>query len=153
MLAVLLLAALPTYGPATAPPETPVPAFVPNAANQAVIVRSASTNTAGYTLTVFANGNVGLVQGNLPVRRRVALALVNRFFADLKSAGDLSALPRNLCMKSASFGTTLRIAYRGKTSPDVSCAGTSQIERNLSADADSLASAAGVSIAPAPRSP
>ena len=134
MLAALLLAAIAASGP-----------------DEALIVRSASTNTAGYQLRVFANGNVALVQGNLPLRRRVPAALVARFFADLRAAGNVAALPRDFCMKSASFGTTVTVAYRGATSPDLSCAGTSRIERTLAQDADALASAARVSIAPGPR--
>jgi hypothetical protein len=46
-------------------------------------------------------------------------------------------------MKSASFGTSMVIVYRGKTSPDISCPGTS---RALQQDALALADAAGVSL-------
>lgn len=151
MLVALVLAALPTYGPATAPPTTPPAVVVPTRPGEALIVRSASTNTAGYQLRVFANGTVSLMQGNLPLRRRVPAALAARFFADLRAAGNVRALPREFCMKSASFGTTLRVAYRGQTSPDLTCPGTSRIERALAEDADALASAAHVSIAPGPR--
>jgi hypothetical protein len=153
MLAVVVLAAVPVFGPATAPRGTPIPVVAPTRADEAVIVRSASTNTAGYTLHVFSNGRARLFQGNLPARRTVPLRLVSRFFDDLRAAGDLARLPSNFCMKSASFGTTVRIGYRGVTSPDVSCPGTSRIERMLSEDVDALANAAGVSMLPGPRAP
>jgi hypothetical protein len=39
------------------------------------------------------------------------------------------------------------------TSPDVSCPGTSRIERMLSEVVDALANAAGVSMLPGPRAP
>jgi hypothetical protein len=149
--AVLLAAALPTIGPAPMPSGTPVPLAVPTRIDKAVIIKSSSTNTEGYQLNVFENGATMLVQGNIPIRRHVPMHLVTRFFNDLHAAGNLAALPSMYCMKSSSFGTTLRIAYRGKTSPDVSCPTSSRIERALDLDAEALATAAGVSIAPGPR--
>ncbi len=77
------------------------------------------------------------------MRKRVAARFVQRLFADLRAAGPLDELPTHPCMKSASFGTTMVIVYRGKTSPDISCPGTS---RALQQDALALADAAGVSL-------
>jgi hypothetical protein len=151
--AVFLVAMLPTLAPAPAPRGTPLAVAAPRRLDEVRIIKSASTNTAGYELNVFSNGETALVQGNIPIRRRVPLRLVTRLFNDLHAAGNLGALPSAYCMKSSSFGTTLRIAYRGKTSPDISCPTTSRIERALDLDAEALATAARVSIAPGPRIP
>ena len=144
----LLLITLPTYGPLAAPASTAPPGMrVPLAANEALILRSNSTNTAGYRLRVNANGWTTLQQGDIPLRKRVEPRLVSRFLADLQAAGPLDKLAVHPCMKSASFGTETVVVYRGKTSPDISCPGTA---RNLEQDALALAQAAGVSLAPRP---
>ena len=57
--------------------------------DEALIVNSGSTNRAGYRLRVYANGWTALQQGDVPVRKRVPAALVERFFADLKAAAPL----------------------------------------------------------------
>ena len=145
------LLALAAFGPAPASHGTPLPIAAPTAPGEALIVKSASTNTDEYHLHVFANGTVAVDQGMLPIKRRVSTRLVARFFADLRAAGNLAALPAEYCMKSASFGTTTRIAYRGTVSPDVSCPASSRVERTLDIDAEALATAAGVSIVPGPR--
>ncbi len=147
----LVLAALPLYAPAPQLSATPVAVFVGKDRSEAVIVRSPSTNTAGWELHVNPNGRTTLNQGDLPVRRTVPVALTTRFFRDLHAAGNLARLPAAFCMKSASFGTTTRIVYRGATSPDLSCPGRSAAARVLMSDVDALADAAGVSIVPAPR--
>ena len=138
--------AVPTYGPMPAPSGSPpVPAArIPTAADEALIVNSGSTNSAGYRLRVYADGTAALQQADTAVRKHVALTLVKRFFADLKAAGALDKLPRGSCMKSASFGSATYVAYRGKMSPDLTCPSTSRAERVLAIDADALASAGGV---------
>ena len=140
--------AVPTYGPIPMPSGTPpVPAArVPTAADEALIVNSGSTNSAGYRLRVYADGTTALQQGDAALRKHVSLALVKRFFADLRAAGPLDALPRAACMKSASFGTSTQIGYRGKLSPDLSCPSASSTERALAIDADALAAAGGVTM-------
>ena len=150
MVLALVLAVLPTYGPIpSASPSTPPGMRVPVAADEALIINSGSTNRAGYRLRVYTTGWTTLQQGDMPVRKHVPTALVERFFDDLRSAGALDGLPRALCMKSTSFGSTTQIVYRGKTSPDISCPGTrSQALRTLEHDALALADAAGVSILP-----
>ena len=153
MLTALVLAfAIPTFGPMPAPSPTAPPAFlrVPKAAGEALILNSGSTNTAGYRLRVYADGWTALQQGDVPVRKRVPAALITRFFADLRAAGPLDALPAARCMKSVSFGFSTQIGYRGKMSPDLSCPGPSAAARTLSVDASALANAAGVSLLPRP---
>ncbi len=140
--------AIPTYGPMPVPSASPpVPAArIPTAADEALIVNSGSTNSAGYRLRVYAGGTTALQQGDAAIRKHVPLALVKRFFADLRAAGALDALPRAACMKSASFGSSTHVAYRGKTSPDLSCPSASPKARALAVDADALAAAGGVTM-------
>jgi hypothetical protein len=147
-LALALAFAIPTYGPMPAPSASPpVPAArIPTAAGEALIVNSGSTNSAGYRLRVYADGTTALQQADAAVRKHVPLELVNRFFADLRAAGPLDALPHGSCMKSTSFGSSTMVAYRGKISPDVSCPSASPAERALAVDATALASAAGVTM-------
>jgi hypothetical protein len=143
-----LLAVLPTYGPMTQPAAPPPAGLqIPVAPGEALILKSNSTNTAGYRLRIFADGWTTLQQGDAPSRKRVPMVLVRRFFADLSAAGPVDRIAAQRCMKSASFGTTLRIVYEGKMSPDVSCPGGAQ---QLAQDALALADAAGVSLAPRP---
>ena len=72
--------AVPTYGPMPAPSGSPpVPAArIPTAADEALIVNSGSTNSAGYRLRVYADGTTALQQADAAVRKHVALTLVNR---------------------------------------------------------------------------
>jgi hypothetical protein len=150
--ALFLAVVMPTYGPLTQPAPSPMPVAgmrVPVAPGEALIVNSGSTNRAGYRLRVYDTGWTALQQGDVPLRKRVPLALVKRLFADLRAAGPLDRLQTARCMKSMSFGSVTQIAYRGTMSPDVSCGGTSDAVRALEADALALADAAGVSMLPA----
>ena len=140
--------AVPTYGPIPTPsgsPPVPV-ARIPTAPDEALIVNSGSTNRAGYRLRVYADGTTALQQADAAVRKQVPLGLVKRFFADLRAAGPLDKLPRAACMKSVSFGSSTQVAYRGKTSPDLTCPSASPAERALAVDADALAAAGGVTM-------
>jgi len=151
LVALLLALAIPTYGPMPAPsPSAPGYLRVPNVATEALIVDSGSTNRAAYRLRVSADGTTALQQGDVPIQKHVAAALVNRFFADLRAAGPLDQLSAARCMKSASFGSTTQIGYLGKMSPDVTCPGSPAM-RTLEVDAQALADAAGVSMMPAIR--
>ena len=120
------------------------------AADEATIINSGSTNTAGYRLRISADGSTYLNQANLPLRRQIPPQLVARFFNELHAAGAMASLPDAHCMKSASFGSTTQIGYRGVMSPDVSCPGTSPVARALSIDVTAIAGAAGVSMLPRP---
>jgi hypothetical protein len=152
MLLALVLFVLPTYGPIPGGTASPPPAYlrVPTAPDEALIVNSGSTNRAGYRLRVYANGWTALQQGDIPLRKRVPAALVERFFADLKAAAPLDKLPAAHCMKSASFGSTTSIGYGGKISPDLSCPSSSPPARALAVDAAALARAPRVAMLPVP---
>ncbi len=47
--------------------------------------------------------------------------MVQLFYSDLEAAMPISALPRERCIKSVSFGTTTTIAFGKGESPDLSC--------------------------------
>jgi hypothetical protein len=94
----------------------------------AVITDSGSTNTAGYRLVVYASRTVEWSV----IRRRISHGcsqgtgklppeLAQRFFRDLSDRMPLSKLPMGHCVKSASFGSTLRVSYGGTESPDLTC--------------------------------
>lgn len=108
----------------------------------ALILDSGSTNTPGYRVTVYDSGRAewsisgrkytaacASGEGKLPPK------LTRRFFQELKSLMPLDKLPATHCMKSASFGTTLRVTYHGTVSPDLSCprsdTGTSQLLKDV----------------------
>ena len=154
LLALALLAAIPTYGPIPAPSGSPAPppAYlrVPSVTGEALIVDSGSTNRAGYRLRVYADGWTALQQGDVAVKKRVPTALVKRFFADLRAAGPLDRITVMRCMKSVSFGSSMQIGYLGKLSPDLSCPSASSAARALAVDAGALVAAAGVSMLPRP---
>ena len=105
-----------TLAAATAAPSAPP-------ASQAEIVNSGSTNTLGYVLPVARSGALVVeMQGGAPPRNAtIARAVADRFFAALAAAEPIAPLPTAHCMHSASFGYTLRIKYRGATTPDLTC--------------------------------
>jgi uncharacterized membrane protein YdfJ with MMPL/SSD domain len=99
-----------------------------------VISDSGSTNTIGYDLTLYADGSGSLQYGQMRYDSNAPLSNrhqdypsgtydVQKLEKDLQKIGDVGNidLPRG-CEKSASFGTTLSITYKGKISGDLSCA-------------------------------
>ena len=98
----------------------------------AVILNSGSTNTAGFRLAVEKSGDAEYAPvprkygpqsspPSEPTRRKLPDALVQRFYSDLESAKPIASLPRERCMKSASFGATTIIQFGGEETPDLSC--------------------------------
>jgi hypothetical protein len=118
---------------------------MPNATT-ACIVNSGSTNTLGFTLTLAENGAATLEQGNSTQQKQLSTAIVGRFFAALRGSGPLDALPATQCIKSASFGTTTRIFYGGKASPDISCLSPNPLVQELASEATALLVAAGAKV-------
>jgi hypothetical protein len=145
--------AMPAASPMPGRPASDAAVTTANDPTLAVIVNSGSTNIPGYTLRVRDDGWTTLEQSGATQHKRVDKALATRFFADLNAAGPLSALPRAMCMKSASFGSVTTVAYRGARSPDVSCPSSSSAQTALGADVNALRDAAGVSQAPGRRLP
>jgi hypothetical protein len=113
-----------------------------------LIVNSGSTNFQGFSLSLSEDGEAKLKQGNSTSRRYLPQTFAARLFADLRAAGALDALPSSRCMKSASFGATTRILYRGKTSPDISCPSPNPLLRRLAIDVMSVLEAANISTIP-----
>jgi hypothetical protein len=131
MLALLIAAALATAAPSAAPTVS---------SQTATIVTSPSTNTAGYRIVISPDGDADLTTAGGVAHARLDPNLVKRLYADLARAGALDALPAGHCMKSASFGTSTWIGYRGANSPDVQCA-QNEVERALAGDARAIVGA------------
>lgn len=111
-----------------------------------VIHNSGSTNSYGYTIAVWSNGDARIELSNRaattaspPRMAAVPRALAERLIADAREAKRRRP-PAMHCMKSASFGTTETILYHGWLSPDVTCASSAIVER-LHADAQSIVEA------------
>lgn len=97
------------------------------------VVHSGSTNSPGFEMTVYESGRVECMRwskrppgpetprGTVMTTTVVPYELASRFFRDLREALPLSQYEDKRCFKSASFGFTLRIRYRGEQSPDLAC--------------------------------
>ncbi|MBC5811691.1 MAG: hypothetical protein GIW95_12680 [Candidatus Eremiobacteraeota bacterium] len=112
-----------------------------------LIVDSGSTNAAGFTIALDPSGSASFTTGAGIRHGHVEIATARQLFAALKKAGALSALPVRPCMKSASFGSSLTLEYRGARSPDLACAANAA-ERALSSAASAVAGALGVRSGP-----
>jgi hypothetical protein len=113
-------------------------------ADTAVIRNTGSTNFMGYTIKVYSNGRVSAVHSNRagqPIDKSVSATLPNtltaQFFNDLRTAQHAHIVSQP-CMKSASFGTTTVVMYRGWTSPDLECPGDGHVIA-LGSDAKKIA--------------
>jgi hypothetical protein len=104
----------------------PVP-YLPIPKDGAVILDTGSTNTIGYRIVISATGAAEYVQGSNRATARVPSAVAAAFFADLKKGMPLSRLHVAPCMKSASFGTSTYLWWRGQRSPDLSCPGDATV--------------------------
>jgi hypothetical protein len=95
----------------------------------AMIVDSGSTNRAGFRIVLDPAGHAVYslaprrrpAKEAEPVEHAVPASLVQRFFSDLDAAKPLSSLPDQPCLKSASFGSTLRVELGAEKTPDLSC--------------------------------
>lgn len=125
--------------------SAPSPSRMAVATNGAAVSRDAvvigstgSTNTWGYTIVVGADGRATFTQGGAAGSQTLDPALTRRLFADVAAAEPLGRLPARHCMKSVSFGTTVTIAHRGATTPDLICP-VDEAERRLARDAHEIA--------------
>jgi len=95
----------------------------------ALIVLSRSTNSPEVDVVVYSDasaertvtGRQG-VSNVAPAQYPAGAAEVTSFLSDLGAAGDLATIPIATCLKSVSFGTTLKITADGQTSGDLECA-------------------------------
>lgn len=101
-------------------------------AQSVTIVKSGSTNTAGFQIVVEESGKAeyasqprrnAIAKGAAPktIRKTIPKPLVKALYEDVRTARPLASLPPQHCMKSASFGTRLTIQFGDDTSPDLSC--------------------------------
>ncbi|MGA8797677.1 MAG: hypothetical protein WB526_11520 [Candidatus Cybelea sp.] len=121
--------------------------------DSAVIVDSGSTNTLGYRIDVQSDGSASVSTGSSsPKPFTVSQATVAHFFADLAAArkGNATSAP---CMKSASFGSTLRISWQQWVSPDLTCPPKDALGAALITDVQTLRKAAGIGAAPLRQGP
>lgn len=89
---------------------------------QASVIDTGSTNRPGVTITLDEHGNATVEQRSAaPQTIKVSAELGTQLMRDIKAAGTLSALPRQRCMKSVSFGSSLYVEFNGDRSPDLSC--------------------------------
>lgn len=128
-------------------------AKVMNLTRDGQIINSGSTNTTGYHIWVSPSGDAWFVGGTADVsmlqtpppdsvlsKGKVSKSIARKFYADIKAAEPLSKLPIHHRMKSVSFGTSVFVAYRGQTSPDLSAPADTR-GMALSADATTIAAA------------
>jgi hypothetical protein len=117
--------------------------------NQATIVNSGSTNTAGFRIAVRRSGAAeytsvprGANARNEEAEksgREIPKDLAMRLFSDLEAAKPLAGLPAPHCMKSKSFGSRLTIEFGGETTPDLSCGdGGNEHLRNIIRDVNEM---------------
>jgi hypothetical protein len=96
---------------------------VSTAGAQVTVIDSGSTNVPGMKMTIEQPGPGALVELKDGSKQRVKLTkeICDRVIQDLQAAGPLNELPVGRCMKSASFGKSIFIEYKGVRTADLSC--------------------------------
>jgi hypothetical protein len=121
---MLAFAALLLFGCAAAPAQQTKPVV---AGDLATIIQSGSTNTRGYSVVIHNDGSatsvfIGTTNAIVDKREFPAGTVDTKTLQQLLAQiGDVSKIPTGHCPKSASFGTTTKIEYEGKTSGDLQC--------------------------------
>jgi hypothetical protein len=116
--------------------------------DSAVIQNSGSTNTSGFTITVWSDGTSSVsVRGQADHAFTLQPDLRARFFSDLQAASTATSAPRH-CMKSASFGTTTSVRWHGWSSLDLQCPPLPPSVAALANDVAAIETAAGVTGGP-----
>jgi hypothetical protein len=95
--------------------------YLPVPKDAAVILNTGSTNAQGYRIVITRTGSAEYVWGSRRTTVQIDRALAAKFFADAQRGMPLSELQAAPCMKSASFGATTFVWWRGQRSPDLSC--------------------------------
>jgi hypothetical protein len=112
--------------------------------DSAVIANSGSTNTTGFTISIWSDGSGTVsVPGNPDRSVQFKKDLADRFFTDLRAASSDTGITTH-CMKSASFGTRTVVRWHGWTSPDLQCPPFSGGVQALATDAMQIQQAANV---------
>ncbi len=122
--------------------------------DSAVIINSGSTNTVGYAITVWSDGKASLTTQNRdgsstgPAKAfSVPPETASRFFADLATAKKTNAVTV-LCMKSASFGSSMHVKWQGWVSQDLECPPKDSAGQALVKDVDEIRQASGLAQTP-----
>lgn len=122
----LAFAALLLFGYTAAPAQQTAPVV---ASELATIIQSGSTNSRGYSVVIRNDGSatsvlIGTTDAMVGKREFPAGTVDTKTLRQLLAQiGDVSKIPAGHCPKSASFGTTTKIEYEGKTSGDLQCIG------------------------------
>ncbi|CAF0983485.1 unnamed protein product [Didymodactylos carnosus] len=97
------------------------------------VVNSGSTNTDGFDIKITRDGITKWIVyprsrpfGNnnyQPTEKGFKLSqeFTNTLFNQIEGTMPLNQYPDTRCIKSASFGSTLRVSYNDQTSPDLTC--------------------------------
>ena len=124
------------------------------ARDSAVIVNSGSTNTVGYSITVWSDGQASLTTQNRDASATgqakpftVPASTAARFFTDLATAKSTNAVTVP-CMKSASFGSSMHVKWQGWVSPDLECPAKTSAGDALIKDVDEIRQASGLAAQP-----
>ena len=127
--------------------------------DSAVIVDSGSTNTQGYKIEVWSDGTASLAMPgpsgsaqSAPKSFTIPAETTTRFFSDLAAARKVRTATE-VCMKSASFGTTTHVTWQGWTSPDLDCPPNDPAIAALVKDVSAIRQAAGINGPPLRRAP
>lgn len=153
------LAPIALAGAAWATPPAP---YLPVPRGAAVILDTGSTNTAAYRIVVTESGQAtSVLAGRASATSQIGADLASRLFTDLRAGMPLSQLRLAPCMKSASFGSSRFVWWRGQRSPDITCPGAPAISRDVLDIATAVfgsaaplkGSGAGHSVAPLPNEP
>jgi hypothetical protein len=116
-----------------------IPPYLPVSHGDTVIMMTGSTNTLGYRIVVSRAGKAEWATVRARAIGQISPALTARLFSDLYAASPLDTIPHGMCMKSASFGTSLFVYWNHHRSPDVSCL-SSERGKPLVSDAQALVS-------------
>jgi hypothetical protein len=113
--------------------------------DSATIVNSGSTNTAGYTITLWSDGTATVqVRGAQAKPFTIPAKTASRFFTDVKAASGDGGGQLQHCMKSASFGTSTIVQWHGWTSPDFQCPPFTPAVTALAQDVNAIQTAADI---------
>jgi hypothetical protein len=123
-------ASCPSLGAAVLPVCVEAGEVNPNRVALATVTETSSTNSDGYTFTLYDDGSAeGAV--SMPSRSGAITQqschlppltpMVRNCLDWLAQAGDISLIPTYPCAKSISFGTRTYVTYGGVTSSDLQC--------------------------------
>ena len=103
----------------------------PESSQPVLIENSGSSNRPGMHISIDRSGRAQCTTASrrfvqqspdpAPQERKIDDAVVGRLYSALEAAKPLATLPKQHCMKSASFGTVLTVEWGGERTPDLNC--------------------------------